>query len=217
MNDTPTNPVPPPAPAPPPPSVTIDQNNLVGLPTPTTLPPARETSVQTTQAPSVKPPSPPQIPATTTSVAAKPVTTTIEQPKIQGKSTDPLQFANLLKQIQNNFQNTQISGMQNMSAVTQLQTISSAVTPMGSGLQQNEQLLKQILQKSNNASQQAEINKSLQSLQPIFANIGDVLSFQAKELQENKDFYNQHYTVSPTQSAFNMTANQISDMPSWRK
>ena len=221
MNDKPNEPVPfflaadTPA-SPPPVAVTVDPNNLVGLPTPTTLPPAPETSVQTTQAPNIKAPSQPQSKAQSIN-ATKPSNVNIEKPIIQGKSTDPVKFQNLLNQIQNDSQYSQISGMQSMATINQSSNVESSSTPVGSAIQQNEQLLKEILKRGNNTAQQNEINKAIQSLQPIFANIGDVLSFQSKEMKDNKDFYNQHYTVSPTQSVFNMTANQIMEMPSWRR
>jgi len=58
--------------------------------------------------------------------------------------------------------------------------------------------------------------KTIEMLKPAFDNIEQALKFTAS-LSQNRDFDDPHYTVPTTQSLFNMTANQISSFPAWRK
>ena len=84
---------------------------------------------------------------------------------------------------------------------------------------QLEQKNKDLLSLQNKVNQTSEKNvsmKTIEMLQPAFQNIENALKFTAS-LNQKRDFDDSHYTIPTTQSLFTLTANQISNMPSWRK
>ena len=86
-------------------------------------------------------------------------------------------------------------------------------------LSANEQKLKDIEQqvelKKEEIQKKSMASESYLALKPAFENIQNVLNFQ-KENAMTKDFDDSHYTVPQTQSFFDKTVNQLTDIPYWR-
>jgi hypothetical protein len=59
--------------------------------------------------------------------------------------------------------------------------------------------------------------QTINKLQPAFQRIEEILSYQGQLNKAKMDFNNEHYTVAASQSLFNLTANQIGNMPTWRQ
>jgi len=59
--------------------------------------------------------------------------------------------------------------------------------------------------------------QTINKLQPAFQRIEEILSYQGQLNKAKMDFNSEHYTVAATQSLFNLTANQIGNMPTWRQ
>lgn len=82
-----------------------------------------------------------------------------------------------------------------------------------------EQKTKEISDIENKMEQMSSKNismKTIEMLKPAFDNVEKALKFTAS-LNQKRDFDDSHYTVPTTQSLFNLTANQISNFPAWRK
>lgn len=58
--------------------------------------------------------------------------------------------------------------------------------------------------------------QTINKLQPAFQRIEEILSYQGQLNKAKMDFNSEHYTVAASQSLFNLTANQIGNMPTWR-
>jgi len=84
-------------------------------------------------------------------------------------------------------------------------------------IQQNEQILKVIDAKIDSEKTNKQMQKSLIALKPAFQNIQEALQFQASLMRKDRDYDSQHYTVAQSQSLFNLTSNQITNMPPWRQ
>ena len=84
-------------------------------------------------------------------------------------------------------------------------------------IQQNEQILKIIDAKIDSEKTNKQMQKSLIALKPAFQNIQEALQFQASLMRKDRDYDSQHYTVAQSQSLFNLTSNQITNMPPWRQ
>ena len=83
-------------------------------------------------------------------------------------------------------------------------------------LRNTEAEIKRLNAEMQKKVQQKTSEKTLALLKPAFQNIESALKFQAKLNQKDKDFDSQQYNVPLSQSLFNLSANQISNMPSWR-
>jgi|688.fasta_scaffold24738_2 hypothetical protein len=59
--------------------------------------------------------------------------------------------------------------------------------------------------------------QTINKLQPAFQRIEEILSYQGQLNKAKMDFNSEHYTVAASQSLFNLTANQIGNMPTWRQ
>jgi uncharacterized protein with von Willebrand factor type A (vWA) domain len=86
-------------------------------------------------------------------------------------------------------------------------------------LSANEQKLKaienRVVEKTQEIHQKNMAEQSYMALKPAFESIQNVLDYQ-RDNTKQRDFNDQHYTVSESQSLFDMTANQIGGMPYWR-
>jgi hypothetical protein len=121
----------------------------------------------------------------------------------------------------------QTNAMQSMqqSAIQSIPQMANAIPPeiqksqmpsQADVLKFNEQQSKELKKKFEEQLKNKESAKIFTALQPAFQNIESALKFQAQMMKKDKDFDTPHYTVPLTQSQFNLTANQITNMPSWR-
>jgi hypothetical protein len=121
----------------------------------------------------------------------------------------------------------QTNAMQSMqqSAIQSIPQMANAIPPeiqksqmpsQADVLKFNEQQSKELKKKFEEQLKNKERAKIFTALQPAFQNIESALKFQAQMMKKDKDFDTPHYTVPLTQSQFNLTANQITNMPSWR-
>lgn len=97
--------------------------------------------------------------------------------------------------------------------------VASTLTETTTKLSQNEQKLKlineQVDAKKEEIKQKNMASESYMALKPAFENIQNVLDFQ-RENSKTKDYDDQHYTVPQSQSLFDKTVNQLTDIPFWR-
>lgn len=97
--------------------------------------------------------------------------------------------------------------------------VASTLTETTSKLSENEQKLKNIQEqvdlKKEEIKQKNMASESYLALKPAFENIQNVLDFQ-RENAKTRDYDDQHYTVPGSQSFFDKTVNQLTDLPYWR-
>ncbi len=84
-------------------------------------------------------------------------------------------------------------------------------------LMQKQNIKKELDENVQRLKEDQMSKKTLMKLQPAFQKIDEVLSYQGQMNKSKMDFNTEHYTVVPSQSLFNLTANQIGNMPSWRQ
>lgn len=84
-------------------------------------------------------------------------------------------------------------------------------------LMQKQNIKKELDENVQRVKEEQMSKKTLMKLQPAFQKIDEVLSYQGQMNKSKMDFNSEHYTVVPSQSLFNLTANQIGNLPSWRQ
>lgn len=99
----------------------------------------------------------------------------------------------------------------------QTQQMPSGILPSQADiLKFTEAQVKKLRSKVEDKLKENESSKIFAAFKPAFQNIESSLKFQASLNQKDKDFNTEHYTTPLTQSQFNLTSNQITNMPSWR-
>lgn len=91
----------------------------------------------------------------------------------------------------------------------------------------NMSIVESIMQKENvqkaldtnlqKSKEEQMSRQTINKLQPAFQRIEEILSYQGQMNKAKMDYNSEHYTVAPSQSLFNLTANQIGNMPTWRQ
>lgn len=77
--------------------------------------------------------------------------------------------------------------------------------------------VKKALETNIQKSKEEQMSRqTINKLQPAFQRIEEILSYQGQLNKAKMDFNSEHYTVAASQSLFNLTANQIGNMPTWR-
>lgn len=94
--------------------------------------------------------------------------------------------------------------------------LSAENKPIANALEAKNKELTDLKNKTEEMSNKKISMKTIEMLKPAFDNVEQALKFTAS-LTQQRDFDDQHFTVPTTQSLFNMTANQISNFPAWRK
>ena len=109
--------------------------------------------------------------------------------------------------------------MDSNNIVSQKIKVASTLTETTNKLSENEKKLKliqeQVETKKEEIKQKNMASESYMALKPAFENIQNVLDFQ-RENSKSRDYDDQHYTVPQTQSLFDKTVNQLTDLPYWR-
>lgn len=86
----------------------------------------------------------------------------------------------------------------------------------GAALTEKNNQLSKLQNQVEKATDKKISMKTIEMLEPAFKQIESSLKFTAS-MNKKRDFDDPHYTVPTTQSLFNLTANQITGTPHWRK
>jgi hypothetical protein len=200
-----------------PPPVTIDKSNLVGS-SPVTSPVTEPTAAQSGSVVIVPPePIKPEV-LPVTAAPSEPVKP--EVPPVTAAPSEPVKPDTTATKPDTNKPKPQKPTIQATTNTTDnLPSIESMLRNSVSQptvLENKENSIKILTAEIEKLKNQNQSMSVLRILQPAFQNIQQVLEFQGKELNNNRDFDSQHYTVPLAQSLFNLTANQITGLPSWR-
>lgn len=182
---------------------TVTSNLKVNVP----VPPTKETTVPIKFENALKPIMMPSVMDTRTPITPS---------KLVPQSIKTIQSTNAVQPapVQSSLSSFPV-GMPNQMA----QSIQQSMPP--SAMQANvikysEDQIKNLQKELEKTKAQKMSAKSLASLKPVFANIESVLQYQGKAMKKERDYDTPQYNVPLTQSLFNATANQITNMPSWR-
>jgi len=138
----------------------------------------------------------------------------------------PLEYSPAVTPVNTNLQVTQKTSQITAPETIKIQSpeptkmpeiqLSAENKPTANALEAKNKELADLKNKTEEMSSRKNSMKTIEMLKPAFANVEQALKFTAS-LNQKRDFDDQHFTVPTTQSLFNMTANQISNFPAWRK